>query len=440
MAKARSMYVCENCGEESITWQGRCPVCHEWNTFREIKIAPSSRSARPETSVSQLEPLNAVTAQDESTRLATGSLEFDRVLGGGFVKGSVVLLGGEPGIGKSTLLLQVAHTLAQERVVAYFSGEESALQVASRAKRLGLNPSFLFSSETRLAVIRDFIREKKPDLVIIDSIQTVYDDNFPSTPGSLVQVRESALQFQDLAKREGVTTLLVGHITKEGTIAGPKTLEHMVDVVLYLEGEPRSEVRILRSMKNRFGATYEVGLFSLEEKGLSDIIDPAALFVEEHAEVVPGTALTAVLEGLRPILVEVQALVVPTVFGYPKRTSSGLDLQRLQIFLAILESRVGIPLNSYDVFVNVVGGYKIQDRGADLAVCMAIMSAISGTALPPKQVFCGEIGLTGEVRSVAQAKRRSDEVERLGYHATPDVTSLAGLGATFGVIQRKRKS
>ncbi len=443
MAKTRTMYVCENCGEESITWQGKCPICHEWNTFRELKISAPSATRASKASVSSEEaprPLDLTLAQDEANRVSTGSREFDRVLGGGLMKGSVILLGGEPGIGKSTLLLQVADRLAKGKTVAYFSGEESPLQVAGRAKRLGLTPTFLFAAETRMPVIRDFLLRERPDIIIVDSIQTIYDDTYPSTPGSLVQVRECALQLQDLAKREGITTLLVGHITKEGTVAGPKTLEHMVDVVLYLEGEARSEVRILRSMKNRFGATYEVGLFAFEDAGLHDIGDPSVLFVENHSTAVPGTALTAVLEGARPILVEVQALVVPTVFGYPKRTSSGLDLQRLQILLAILESRLRCPVNSYDVFINVVGGYKIQDRGADLAVCMAIISAMSGVSLPPKQVYYGEVGLTGEIRSVAQSKRRKDEVERLGYTPVTDERSLQVLAKPYQSSRKKDPS
>jgi DNA repair protein RadA/Sms len=439
MAKTKTMYVCSECGEESITWQGKCPVCGAWNSFKEFKIeSRTTRSGGVSAAAIELKPLNISGNSGDKSRKSSQFPEFDRVLGGGIVDGSVILLGGEPGIGKSTLLLQVAQQIAEKGKVVYFSGEESESQVAGRARRLGLQPTFLFANETRLPIIKEVIQKESPGLVIIDSIQTLYDDTFPSTPGSLVQVRECALQLQELAKREGVTVILVGHITKEGTVAGPKTLEHMVDVVLYLEGEPRSEMRILRSMKNRFGATNEVGLFELGEKGLASITDPSNLFIEEHTGEVPGTALTAVLEGVRPILVEVQALVVPTAFGYPKRTSSGVDLQRLHILLAILESRTNASFSAADVFLNVVGGYKIQDRGADLAICMALLSAASSVTLPAKQVFYGEVGLTGEIRKVTQSERRALEVERMGYQATPKQKSLMEVGQAFGVLKGKR--
>lgn len=440
MAKTKTVYVCSNCGEEALAWQGKCPVCGEWNTFKELRLdaKPTSSSGRSSAGAIELKPLDSAIIERETKRISTGFSEFDRVLGGGIVPGSVILLGGEPGVGKSTLLLQAAHYLGQNNSMVYFSGEESASQVAGRAKRLGLKPAFMFANETRSPIIRDTLLANKPDVVVIDSIQTLYDDTYPSTPGSLVQVRECALQLQDLAKSHGISVILVGHITKEGTVAGPKTLEHMVDVVLYLEGEPRSEMRLLRSMKNRFGATHEVGMFELNDKGLQNITDPSMLFVEEHQNAVPGTALTAVLEGARPILVEVQALVVPTPFGYPKRTSLGIDLQRLHILLAILESRTKSSFASLDVFVNVVGGYKIQDRGADLAICMALLSASSGVALPPKQVFCGEVGLTGEIRPVAQQKRREDELKRLGFQTTTLKRSVREVAQEFNVARDKR--
>ncbi len=439
MAKTKTLYVCSSCGEESITWQGRCPVCGEWNTFREFKIDTAPARGLTSNPVIELKPLDINAPDITSQRVLTGSAEFDRVLGGGIIPGSVILLGGEPGIGKSTLLLQVAQFLGGQKKVIYFSGEESASQVADRARRLAMTPTFLFANETRLATIRDQLTVHQPDLVIIDSIQTLYDESLPSTPGSLVQVRECSLQLQELAKSRGICLVLVGHITKEGTVAGPKTLEHMVDVVLYLEGEPRSEMRILRSMKNRFGATFEVGLFELTDQGLASITDPSGLFVEEHATSIPGTALTAVLEGMRPILVEIQALVVPTAFGYPKRTSSGIDLQRLHILLAILESRTHVSFAASDVFLNVVGGYRIQDRAADLAICMALLSALTDTPLPPKQVFYGEVGLTGEIRRVSQYKRRSEEIERLGYLATPTQKLLWQIGQDFSVLKQGRK-
>lgn len=441
MAKTRTLYVCDHCGEESISWQGRCPVCQEWNTFKEFKTEVRTGAGKTSTTgqALDLKPLNTQIETGIKSRIETRLPEFDRVLGGGVVPGSVVLLGGEPGIGKSTLLLQVAQYVAESNTVIYFSGEESESQVAGRAKRLGLNPTFLFANETRLGTIQQTLTQLQPKLVIIDSIQTLYDDAFPSTPGSLVQVRECSLRLQEFAKANNISVILVGHITKEGTVAGPKTLEHMVDVVLYLEGEPRSEMRILRSMKNRFGATYEVGLFELGEKGMASIADPSSLFIEDHTGEVPGTALTAVLEGVRPILVEVQALVVPTAFGYPKRTSSGVDLQRLHILLAILESRTGASFSSADVFLNVVGGYRIADRAADLAICMALLSAASGVALAAKQVFYGEVGLTGEIRRVGQMERRTTEVTRLGYITPPAFKSVRDIGNEFGVLKSRRR-
>jgi DNA repair protein RadA/Sms len=438
MAKTKTVYVCNNCGEESITWQGKCPTCGQWNTFQEFKLDTGRRGGSSASIVSvELKPL-ALTTKGKQDRHTTGSAEFDRVLGGGIIPGSVILLGGEPGIGKSTLLLQVAQNSTATGKVIYFSGEESEYQVGDRAKRLGLAPTFLFSNQTHLGEIKAAITKEQPSLVIVDSIQTLYDDQLPSTPGSLVQVRESALQLQEVAKQQGVSIILVGHITKEGTVAGPKTLEHMVDVVLYLEGEARSETRILRSMKNRFGATHEIGLFALEEQGMHDVSDSTSLFIEEHETDVPGTTLTAVLEGVRPILVEVQALVVPTVFGYPKRTSLGIDIQRLHILLAILE-RNNCSLAQHDVFVNVVGGYKITDRRADLALCMALLSAASGVALPAKQVFYGEVGLTGEIRSMRQADRIKKEVERLGYIAQPPGRSLHQMAQQFNVLKTRKQ-
>lgn len=436
VVKTKTMYVCNNCGEESLTWQGRCPVCGEWNTFQEFKAPPASYqrgggTAAPAAVMTRLgDSENSTPAQ----RLASTFREFDRVLGGGMVPGSVILLGGDPGIGKSTLLLQVAESLGKQHKVLYFSGEESQQQVADRARRLGIGDHFFFANETRLDVIRSLIDQEQPQVVVVDSIQTLYDDSFPSTPGSLVQVRECSLQLQSLAKRTGTSIILVGHITKEGTVAGPKTLEHMVDVVLYLEGDPRSEMRLLRSMKNRFGATYEVGIFELAEQGLRDVTDPSALFIEHHTGDIAGTALSAVLEGARPILVEVQALVTLTSFGYPKRTSSGLDLQRLQILLAILESHTPCSFANADVFINVVGGYRIQDRSADLALCMALLSAASKKPLPAKQVFYGEVGLTGEIRPVPQLRRRHEEVERLGYTAPPAIKTIRSMGETFQVF------
>ncbi len=435
--KLKKIFVCSSCGEEAITWQGKCPVCGEWNTFKELKVE-TLRDSRDRQPTETLSKLDIKTALKSVERYTSGIEEFDRVLGGGIVPGSVVLLGGEPGVGKSTLLLQVAQALGERATVAYFSGEESMHQVADRARRLAMTPSFLFANETRVDEIVSHIHDVKPSLVIIDSIQTLYDERFPSTPGSLVQVRESALRLQSLAKKEGVTIILVGHITKEGTIGGPKTLEHMVDVVMYLEGEPRRDIRLLRSVKNRFGATYEVGLFTLDGAGMKSVENPALLFTESQDSNVPGTALTAVVEGARPILVEVQALVVPTSFGYPKRTALGVDPQRLSIVLAVLEARAGVNLGQHDVFINVVGGYKLVDRSADLGICMALLSAASGVALPAKQVFYGEVGLSGEIRSVSKSDRRNVEVERLGFVVSPTKGTLREVARSFSIDKTRR--
>lgn len=436
--KLKTMYVCSSCGEESITWQGRCPNCGEWNTYKQITIVPN----KPIDHTVAAESLEILTgmSEDDTPRTPSGFQEFDRVLGGGIFPGSVVLLGGDPGVGKSTLLLQTAHFISQSAKVIYFSGEESRQQVGHRAMRLGIKPQFLFCNETRIEAIRALLKSEKPDCIIIDSIQTLYDDSYPSTPGSLVQVRECALQLQEIAKQQGISVFLIGHITKEGTVAGPKTLEHMVDVVLYLEGDALTEMRLLRSIKNRFGATNEIGLFELGSQGLTDVADPIHLFTEERISPVAGTALTVVCEGERPIIVEIQALVSPTPFGYPKRTSSGFDIQRLHILLAVLERRAGFALASMDVFVNVVGGYHIRDRAADLGVCMAIISAVTETPLPAKHVFWGEVGLTGEVRKRNRDDRQSREVKRLGYTPSTDGKVITSFTTEYGITRTRRQS
>lgn len=436
--KLKTVYVCAACGEESITWQGKCPNCGQWNTFKSLTIAPgkSNETTHPMEALRVLE----VRRDEDKPRYSSGLVEFDRVLGGGIFPGSVILLGGDPGVGKSTLLLQTAHYLSSTSKIIYFSGEESRQQVASRATRLTIKPRFLFSNETRIASIRSLLNSEKADCIVIDSIQTLYDDNYPSTPGSLVQVRECALQLQEFAKQSGTSVFLIGHITKEGTVAGPKTLEHMVDVVLYLEGDSASEMRLLRSMKNRFGATNEIGLFEFHEQGLKDVADPAYLFTEARSTPIAGTALTVVCEGERPIIVEIQSLVTPTPFGYPKRTSSGFDLARLHILLAVLERRVGCTLSSSDVFLNVVGGYRITDRSADLGVCMAILSAVSGVALPNKNAFWGEVGLTGEIRKHGNDSRRTKEIQRLGYTPSTPHTIISQVAEEFGLNQKQRRS
>lgn len=405
-----------------MVWQGKCPVCGEWNTFKEFTIGRDSRGSAGgsnSASAAAVRPLSLVGA-DNSHRLSSGLGEFDRALGGGFVLGSVILLGGDPGIGKSTVTMQIAHNLANDGVI-YFSGEESEGQVANRALRLGLKPSFKFANITNVQTILATIEQEKPKLVIIDSIQTLYDDAFPSTPGSLVQVRESSLRLQELAKRTGTIVILIGHVTKEGSVAGPRTLEHMVDVVLYLEGDRRTDARILRGAKNRFGATHEIGLFRLTETGMEGIDNPSVLFMSEHAEPAPGTILTAAIDGSRPVIAEIQSLVTPTAFGLPRRTSSGIDLNRLHLLIAIVANRAGLPsLGQCDVFLNIVGGYTIHDRAADLAVCLALASGLTNVPLPLGLVAYGEVDLTGSIRPVPMASQRASEAKRLGLSVMPE--------------------
>jgi len=439
MAKQRSttVFVCEVCGEEYIQWQGKCSNCGNWNTLKEFKIAPSSQ-AKGAGNRSSYAGENAVEAQQLSAiagtrmeRRSTGLGEVDRVLGGGIVPGSVILLGGDPGIGKSTILLQLAARCKSS--VLYVSGEESPEQIKLRAERLGIDvPDIHILASTNVDSIQALVENQPPQLLIIDSIQTMYDPAFPSTPGSLVQVRETAIRIQQLAKRLGIPVILVGHITKEGTVAGPRTLEHLVDVVLYLEGESQHELRILRGVKNRFGDVSEAGLFSMGERGLEEVSNPGSFLLQERVQA-PGSVLTAVLEGSRPILIEIQALTSPTIFGYPRRTASGFDLNRLNLLLAVLQRRAGVDLSNHDVFVNVVGGLKVKDPAVDAAVCLALASARFSKAVPENLCVLGEVGLAGEIRSVAQQERRQKEVTQLGYTLPKTAKELKQILAQFGL-------
>jgi len=416
---AKTVFICENCGEEFLTWAGKCPSCGTWNTLKEISLKTASKNA-PGRKVEVIPPQNLENIKiTHYQRLKSFSNEFNRVLGGGIVPGSVILLGGEPGIGKSTLLLQIAAQLGQEQneCVAYISGEESPEQIKLRADRLGIHCSHIFLiSETNIEIILEQIGQLKrqPRLLIIDSIQTMYDENYPSTPGSIVQVRETAVRLQTYAKSKKIPLILVGHVTKEGAVAGPKTLEHLVDVVLYLEGERFQNLRILHGVKNRFGATEEVGVFEMTEKGMQEVTNPSKLFLQSHTDS-PGTAVTAILSGTRSFLIEIQALLTKSAFGYPKRVVSGFDLRRLDLLLAVLEKRMKIPLNLYDVYVNVIGGIKIEDRAADLAICASIYSLFRNKKIPEKTVFIGEVGLSGEIRNVAQLGKRIKEAQALGF-------------------------
>lgn len=423
------LFVCNNCGEEYAKWQGKCENCGEWNTLKEFTVSKEKRkSGNFNIANTQIVDLNNVKLT-EFKRVSTKITEFDRVLGahstnstsspqassgqGGIVPGSVILLGGNPGIGKSTLLLQVASNINN---VLYVSGEESIEQIKLRFDRLGLKSlSLKILAETDLEAILGKIIDLKPTLVIIDSIQTMYSGDFPSTPGSIVQVRECAMRLQKLAKTSGISIILVGHVTKEGSVAGPRILEHLVDVVLYLEGEDYQNTRILRGAKNRFGATDEIGIFEMEEKGLVSISNPSKLFLSERAKNIPGSVVTATIEGTRALLIEVQALTTTSYYGFPQRRATGFDLNRLQLIIAVLQKRANLNLSNQDVFVNIAGGIKINDTGVDLAVALAIASSLKNLKTDTKVCAFGEIGLSGEIRLVSFAKKRSAEAERLGF-------------------------
>lgn len=412
MPKVTVNYVCVECAAEHAKWAGRCPACGAWNTLEEAAQSErprgSAASALPTTSLSE------VTA-DTVTRLQTGSAEFNRVLGGGFVPGSVILLGGEPGIGKSTLLLQMCGSVASEGTVLYISGEESREQIGLRAKRLGIHdPGIHLLAATDADSIIQTIVSAKPSLVIIDSIQTLFTDRFQSGPGSITQVRESAARLQIAAKEHAIPIALVGHVTKEGTIAGPKVLEHLVDAVLSLEGDKYHGFRLLRGAKNRFGPTDEVGVFSMDEDGMQDVADAAGMFAAERNKPVPGTGLTASLEGTRVLMAELQALTVETSFGYPKRTANGFDLNKLQLLVAVLSRHVGLKLASSDVYFNVSGGYRVTEPAADLAAALTVASALQNRPMVPHSVALGEVGLSGEVRPVQSIAKRLEESARAG--------------------------
>jgi DNA repair protein RadA/Sms len=416
MAKAKTLYACTECGGQSPKWQGQCPHCGTWNTLVESIATPAA--ARFESVAgarSSVTPLSAVKARATS-RIATGLEEFDRVLGGGLVPGGVILLGGDPGIGKSTLLLQAGAALGASHRTLYVTGEESAEQIALRALRLGLvNAPIELLAEVQLEAIVAAINATAPEIVVIDSVQTVYTEALTSAPGSVAQVRECAAQLTRLAKQRGVIVLFVGHVTKEGAIAGPRVLEHIVDTVLYFEGDPHSSFRLVRAIKNRFGAANELGVFAMTERGLKGVANPSALFLSQHAEGVAGSAVVATLEGSRPLLVEVQALVDPVQGGMPRRLAVGLDAQRLALLLAVLHRHGGVETGGFDVFVNAVGGVRILEPAADLAVMLAVCSSLRNKPLPQKTLIFGEVGLAGEVRPVQRGQERIREAAKLGF-------------------------
>ncbi|MEO6566841.1 MAG: DNA repair protein RadA [Casimicrobiaceae bacterium] len=416
MAKTRTVYACTECGGSAPKWQGQCPQCGVWNTLVETVAAPVAlRFESVAGTRSAITSLASVKPQ-ANTRIATGLEEFDRVLGGGLVAGGVVLIGGDPGIGKSTLLLQAGAALGAAYRTLYVTGEESVEQVALRAQRLGLvNAPVELLAEVQLEAIVGAISATQPEVVVVDSIQTVYSEALQSAPGSVAQVRECAAQLTRLAKQRGIVVILVGHVTKEGAIAGPRVLEHIVDTVLYFEGDPHSSFRLVRAIKNRFGAANELGVFGMTERGLKGVTNPSALFLSQHAEPVAGSAVVATLEGSRPLLVEIQALVDPVQGGNPRRLAVGLDAQRLALLLAVLHRHGGVETSGYDVFVNAVGGVRIQEPAVDLAVLLSINSSLRNKPLPEKSIVFGEVGLAGEIRPVQRGQERIREAAKLGF-------------------------
>ncbi|HOM01499.1 MAG TPA: DNA repair protein RadA [Acetivibrio sp.] len=416
MAKQKSFYVCQECGYESIGWMGKCPSCNQWNTFVEEVQEPKSKG-RSGAVVANVKPVNINDIEtDSEERYLTGMKEMDRVLGGGIVKGSLILVGGDPGIGKSTLLLQICDKIKISTKILYISGEESIKQIKIRADRLNVrNPNLLMLSETNFKVIQALSESERPDLIIIDSIQTMFNDELPAAPGSVSQVREITSGLMRIAKTLNIAIIIVGHVTKEGAIAGPRVLEHMVDTVLYFEGERHLSYRVLRAVKNRFGSTNEIGIFEMRDVGLVEVDNPSSMLLSERTESVPGSVAVATLEGTRPMLIEIQALVCPTSFGMPRRMATGLDYNRITLLMAVLEKRVGMQLHNYDAYVNVVGGLKIDEPACDLGVVAAIASSFRNIPVNMDTVLIGEVGLTGEVRAVSQIDKRIREAVRIGF-------------------------
>lgn len=419
MAKKTVVFVCQECGAESPRWMGKCPVCEEWNTLVEETVQPAGKNAHAWVVKSKPLPLTQIENTAES-RFSTGIAELDRVLGGGLVPGCLGLVGGDPGIGKSTLLLQVASGVARKLGrVLYVTGEESLAQLKLRALRLdAVCEELIVVSEANTNTICQIISDEKPVLVIVDSIQTMFVEEVPSPPGSVGQVRESTGRFLQLAKGSGICILLVGHVTKGGTLAGPKVLEHAVDFVLYFEGEVHTSFRIVRSVKNRFGSTHEIAIFEMSERGLLPVANPSQFLLSQRPEQSPGSVVVPYMEGTRPLLVEVQALVAPAPFGgTPRRQTTGVDYQRFSIILAVLEKRQGYPLQSHDVFLNIAGGLKLQEPALDLGMAVAVASSISNVSVNPLCAVLGEVGLVGEIRAVRGMEQRLAELNRLGFES-----------------------
>lgn len=418
MAKSKTVFFCQSCGNEFSKWAGQCPACKEWNTLVEEEKRVTTGKVRGSGGNSSRRELVKISevVSSEGERFSTGIPELNRVLGGGLVKGSMTLIGGDPGIGKSTLLLQVCNHMAKEgRKVLYISGEESMQQIRIRAERLGTLQDLYLLCETNLEIIEEVLRREGPEVVVIDSIQTMYVEEVASAPGSVSQVRETTALLLRIAKGLGISVFLVGHVTKEGAVAGPRVLEHMVDTVLYFEGDRHAAYRILRGVKNRFGSTNEIGVFEMEEKGLVEVENPSSYMLDGRQENASGSAVSCILEGSRPMLIEIQALVCPTNFGMPRRTVAGMDINRVNLLMAVLEKRLQLKLQNCDAYVNIAGGLRMNEPAMDLAVVMALISSYYNKSLDADTLVFGEIGLSGEVRAVKQAALRVQEGEKLGF-------------------------
>ena len=415
MAKTKTIFVCSECGYESPKWLGKCPACNAWNTFYEEKEQKAVTLDGKVKQAAKPKALNSVEGK-EAIRMKTGYQELDRVLGGGLVKGSLVLVGGEPGIGKSTLILQLCNKLSSDGKVLYVSGEESAEQVKLRADRLSISSdNIMFLGETNIDAIDNEITNMNPKLVVIDSIQTMYSNEITSAPGTVSQVREITARIMRVCKANQITTIIIGHVTKDGNIAGPRVLEHMVDTVLYIEGERYFSYRIVRTVKNRFGSTNEVGMFEMQNEGMCEVTNPSSILISEGSDKYSGSVIICTIEGTRPLLVEVQALTTMSVYGIPKRTANGIDFNRLALLIAVLEKRSNLSLGNQDVYLNVVSGMRITEPAVDLGVALVVASSFKNISIPKDIAVIGEVGLTGEIRSVNLIDKRLKEIERLGF-------------------------
>ncbi len=436
MKSKGNIFFCKECGYESPKWLGQCPGCREWNTFVEEPVVKKGGSTvRKSQTVPEPTKLKDISLNSEE-RIGTGIEELDRVLGGGIMQGSLILVGGDPGIGKSTLLLQVCQKLSfKNQNVLYVSGEESLKQIKLRATRIGeFEDNLNLLCETNLEIIEEVIKRQTPDIVIIDSIQTMYKDEVGSAPGSVSQVRESTNTFMQLAKGMAISIFIVGHVTKEGVVAGPRVLEHMVDTVLYFEGDRHASYRILRGVKNRFGSTNEIGVFEMRENGLKEVKNPSEYMLSGRPEQAPGSVIACSIEGTRPILIEIQALVCKTNFGLPRRTSAGTDYNRVNLLMAVLEKRMGLPLGECDAYVNIAGGIKINEPALDLGIIMAVVSSYKDKIIDSKTIVFGEVGLSGEVRAVSMAEQRIQEAVKLGFtECIMPSASLEGIKVPEGI-------